>query len=396
MRATRRCSVVSTSSPRSTPDVNRESRIVNRELQPSEAPASTAIHRSRFAVHDSQFTIRQSRLIRLAAAVIIGVAFAAYEDAFRASLDSKPSDFAQPVIAGQLLLEGRDPYREIGPNGPVPHQFHLIYPATAGMVAIPFGFVSLRLADALFVGIGSAVLLLALTRDTLWNPQLLVFASFPMAAAAQNVQWSPLLTAAAFFPILGFVYACKPSVALAYWIAYPNGRALMAAAGFTALTVALWPWWPAEWVVQLSTVTHMSAPVTRWGGPLLLLAALRWRRPEARLLLALSCIPQTPVIYEAVPLFLIVTTLREGVVLLVMTVLVALVMPKAGTLSYDAWMAVVGSWTIWLVYLPCLIMVLRRPNVAADGDRFGSIWTSARDYFARLMTPSKRPSESAP
>ena len=103
--------------------------------------------------------------------------------------------------------------------------------------------------------------------------------------------------------------------------------ALLAAVGFTVVTLVLWPWWPREWLAQLSTVTHMSAPVTRWGGPLLLLAALRWRRPEARLLLGLSCIPQTPVVYEAVPLFLLVTTLREGVALLVVTVLLGLVLP---------------------------------------------------------------------
>jgi hypothetical protein len=333
--------------------------------------------------------------VRLIAAVAIGVAFAAYEDAFRSRLGALPSDFAQPWIAGQLLREGRNPYREIGPDGPVHHQFHLIYPATAAAVAMPFGLVSLRVAGALFVGIGTALLFWALSRQGFRNPQLLVFTAFPLTVAAQNVQWSPLLTAATFFPLLGFVYACKPSIALAYWAAYPNARALMMAAAFTTGTVVLWPWWPAEWLAQLSTVTHMSAPVTRWGGPLLLLSALRWRRPEARLLLGLSCIPQTPVVYEAVPLFLVVTTLREAVALLVATVLIGVLHPGAATQSYDGWMAANGAWMIWLVYLPCLVMVLRRPNVAPEGDAIAAAGALLRDWFGQLVRRAERRGEPA-
>jgi hypothetical protein len=340
--------------------------------------------------------LRNRTVLRLAAAVLIGVAFGAYEDLFRLGLGALPSDLAQPWMAGRLLLEGRNPFQEIGPGGVVPHQFHLIYPATAATVAMPFGLVSLRVANALFAGAGAALLLWALTRDTFRNPQLLVLASFPMAVAAQNVQWSPALTAATFFPVLGFLYACKPSIALAYWMAYPDRRTLLVAAGFTALTVLLWPWWPAEWVAQLHTVTHMSAPVTRWGGPLLLLSALRWRRPEARLLLGLSCIPQTPVVYEAVPLFLIVSTLREGTALLVVTVLLGVVLPKSAALPYNDWMATSGAWMIWLVYLPCLAMVLRRPNVAPDGDPVASAYAFLRDSLTRLLAPARQPRETTP
>ena len=139
---------------------------------------------------------------RLAAAALIGLTFAAYEDAFRARRGSQPSDFVQPWTAGRLLMQGRDPYREIGPDGPVHHQFQFIYPATAAVAAMPFGMVSSRIADALFVGIGAALLLWALTRTTFRNPQLLVFAAFPMTVTAQTVQWSTWMTAATCFPLL--------------------------------------------------------------------------------------------------------------------------------------------------------------------------------------------------
>jgi len=136
-----------------------------------------------FTIRHSPFTIRQAT--RLAAAVLIGLTFGAYEDMFRSRLGSQPSDFAQPYVAGQLLREGRNPYQEIGPTGPVHHQFHLIYPATAATVAMPFGLVSMRLANGLFVGIGAALLFWALTRHGFRNPQLLVFTAFPM-----TVFWS--------------------------------------------------------------------------------------------------------------------------------------------------------------------------------------------------------------
>jgi hypothetical protein len=55
--------------------------------------------------------VRNRTAVRLIAAVAIGVAFAAYEDAFRSRLGALPSDFAQPWIAGQRLREGRNPSR---------------------------------------------------------------------------------------------------------------------------------------------------------------------------------------------------------------------------------------------------------------------------------------------
>ena len=112
--------------------------------------------------------------------------------------------------------------------------------------------------------------------------------------------------------------------------------------------------------------THIAAPVTRWGGPLVLLALLRWRRPEARPLVALACVPHSPLLYEAVPLFLIVRTFEEGLLLSFLTFSVSVAMQLQGPLAYEAWMAASGQWIVWLLYVPALAMVLRRPNVAPN------------------------------
>ena len=305
--------------------------------------------------------------LRVVFVMALGIAYAAYAAAIREQREPEPSDFSQPWLAGRLLLDGKNPYQEIGPNGPVRHQFPLIYPLPAAVVAMPFTRLPARTADVVFVGAGAALLAWILTRKTLRNPQLLMFVSVPMLVAAQTVQWSPWFTAATALPSLGFVYAAKPSVATAYLIAYPSRAAFIGAFGITLLTVLIWPWWVHAWLSGLQAATHMSAPVVRFGGPLLLLALIRWRRPEARLLVALACVPQTPVAYEALPLFLLVRTIDEGLLLLVPAMLLPIVNP-AGAGSYEQWMSTNGRWMIWLIYLPALLIILRRPNVGADDD----------------------------
>jgi hypothetical protein len=275
----------------------------------------------------------------------------------------EPSDFWQPWAAARLLVQGQNPYELIGPGRKYEHQWPLVYPATAAVASMPFAWASTRLADALFIGFGAAVLAWALTRQTLANPQLWVFASFAMMVSAQTVQWSPLLTAAALTPWLGFLLAVKPSIGLALLAAFPSRAAIYGAAAFGVLTILIWPFWLPAWLANLPSLTHMIAPVTCWGGPLILLALLKWRRAEARLLVALACMPQTPVLYEVVPLFLLVRNLREAALLIILTgVMGKIVVATLSAAHYNAWMAGNAQWMVWLVYLPCTALVLFRPN----------------------------------
>src|SRR5206468_4810875 len=129
------------------------------------------------------------------------------------------------------------------------------------------------------------------------------------------------------------------------------------------------PSWPADW---LAAVRHTSlvtpggtpylAPILTPGGALAALMLLRWRRPEARLVLALACVPQTPLLYETVPLFLVPQTIVEGGVLWLGSWLVALLQALGGPYGtvlerFTAPRRAIG----WLLYVPCVAMVLRRP-----------------------------------
>ena len=95
-----------------------------------------------------------------------------------------------------------------------------------------------------------------------------------------------------------------------------------------------------------------------------MLMLLRWRRPEARLVLALACVPQTPLLYETVPLFLVPQAVIEGGVLWLGSWLVALWQAAAGPYHTDLERFTASARAIgWLLYLPCVAMILRRPNV---------------------------------
>jgi hypothetical protein len=279
--------------------------------------------------------------------------------------DVPRSDFAQIQAAAEAWLAGKDPYAVVGSGREYDQYFPLFYPFTAVLVGVPFTVVSLR--DAAFAALGALVLAWALSSSPRYR-----FAWFGLVTPAfiysvRMSQWTPLLIGAALLPDIGFLLACKPTMGAALWLAFPTRRALIAAALFTAISLVVFPTWPVRWLADLSAATHVRAPVTFHGGPLLLFALLRWRRPEGRLLAALSLIPQTPELYEALPLFLIPRTAWQGALLAILCY--GVVFGRAAGMAptdYVADTALTGQWMVWLLYVPCLIMVLARTNRPTD------------------------------
>jgi hypothetical protein len=134
----------------------------------------------------------------------------------------------------------------------------------------------------------------------------------------------------------------------------------------TILSLILLPSWPLDWLTALKTRIRVDVPITRLGGVVVLLALLRWRRPEARLIIALACVPQTIDWYETVPLLLIPNTFRESLVYSVILslgfILPPYIIPKGTEQAMDAQ---AGVLMIAIAYLPATLMVLRRPNEGA-------------------------------
>lgn len=74
------------------------------------------------------------------------------------------------------------------------------------------------------------------------------------------------------------------------------------------LSLAVDPVWPSRWLQALSGADHFRPLIARPGGFLVLLALLRFRDPDARLLLALALVPQTGMAYEALPAAVVART----------------------------------------------------------------------------------------
>jgi hypothetical protein len=308
-----------------------------------------------------------SRRVRIALAVTAG-ALSGFRALMWSTGEQKARDFDQVWYAARALAAGRNPYAEIGPGLSFDWSAYFYYPLTAVVAASPLSILARPWAASLFAALCAAAFVYAATRRTL--APAVVITSGSAAMAAETVQWSPLLGAAFGVPWLGIFLSAKPTIGLAVFVARPTRFAVLGTVVLAGIAFALMPTWPREW---LDAVRHTSllveggtpyvAPITTPGGAFALLALLRWRRPEARLLLALACVPQTTLLYETVPLFLIPATIVEGGALWLGSWLVAAWVAAAGPFESDALrFAASGTAIGWLMYLPCVAMLLRRPN----------------------------------
>jgi len=221
-------------------------------------------------------------------------------------------------------------------------------------------------ATLAFVFLSSALLAYSVTRRA-WFP-LLMFASAAFLIAAGAAQWSPLLTAAVGLPPLALFFGAKPTVGFALAVGSTWRVRIYAIVGLAimmAISVGLFPRWPIEWIHSLRTATQVAPPVLRFGGVAVLVALLKWRRPDARLIVALACVPQTGSWYEILPLFLIPSNAIEMMILCITSSLGYLLQDVVMTARNETeFNAQVGAMIVALAYLPAVIMVLRRPNNA--------------------------------
>lgn len=279
----------------------------------------------------------------------------------------QPSDLA-PVWAGaRAFLHGQSPYDAVRPGTGYDLGYPLLYPLTAVLALLPLALLPLRWVDPIFVGLAFALFMWATTAGKRVTPAVVALVSLPALMTLQTSQWSPLLTGAALLPWFGFLLIAKPTIGLALFAAYPNWRSALGCSLLLVASIVVAPGWIGEWRAGLGTAPHVMAPIARPGGLLVLLAALKWRRPEARLLVALACVPHTTAPYETIPLFLVAGTWLEASGLWALA-LAAYVMQRAmgPYASQAAYWAGGAQWIVLLMYLPCAALVLRRPNVWRD------------------------------
>jgi hypothetical protein len=280
-------------------------------------------------------------------------------------------DIGQVWFAARAVLHRENPYALIGPGRAFQWEAPLFYPLPAALTLLPLAPFSEGVAVFLFVALGVGCFLWAVTEHGwagLWT-----LASLNLQHAVYIAQWSPLLAGSLVLAPLSVMLVAKPTVGAALFAARPNWWAVGGALALTVLAFVLQPGWLREWRHAIGAASlgatgrfPYTAPITQPGGLLTLLALLRWRRPEARLLAALACVPQTTLPYEGVLLFLVPRGWRQ---MLTLTVLgwSALIFVRAvyepTSLTQDV-MAYAPTMTA-LLYLPCTVMILRRANEGA-------------------------------
>lgn len=275
------------------------------------------------------------------------------------------ADFTWQWLGARALLHGQNPYVVVTAGGPYDLIAPYIYPLPAAIVAIPFSaWLTPMYAAALFIGISSALLAWGLTAEG--YHRLPIFASLPFVWAAGSGQFSPVLAASALIPAIGWIAPIKPTLGLATLAYRPRVEAIVGSAIFCGVGLIVNPHWMSEWITALGHRVDdvYWMPITVAGGPFLLLAVMRWKRPEARLLLVLSFMPQLFLFYDQLLLWLIPKTWKQSFALTLLS-WVALGIGNARitrSLSTHDVVAAYAPCILVLLFLPSLAMVLVRRN----------------------------------
>jgi len=302
-----------------------------------------------------------SRILpRLAGAVAVGTAAAVV--AWLLLPLTNGADFAQFHFHARKWLGGGDAYSGGFPvmraTRVVPEPF--FYPFPTLLALAPFARLPLGLAVALFVGASSALLAYAVM--TQCPERLPLFLGPGFFVALVLGQWSPIVTAALIVPALGWLCVLKPNLGLAAAVSQPTKVVIFGGGALLLATLAIQPTWPGEWLRNLRSMPPHPMPIRLPGGFLILLALLRWKRPEARLVAAMACVPQLMYFADQLPLWLVARTRRETMLLSAVSagawVASLVVNIQAG--RQPAFSSV--PYVLVGVYLPVVVMVLRRPN----------------------------------
>jgi hypothetical protein len=280
--------------------------------------------------------------LRLVVSILIGLASGTFCWYLMRHFHQDAADFRWALHLAQRIMARQNPY-----DTPLEQ-----YPLTAGLFALPFVRLRPEIAAGLFYGISSAALAFGLTRSNFRG--LLIFLAYPYWAGLLTVQWSPIIAAAAFFPILLPVTMAKPQIGIPIFLTRMTRRGFVACLIVAAISLAVMPRWPLLWIAQMKNYEHFI-PLLVLPGPLLLLALRRYRDRDAILLLLAACMPQRW-FFDSFILWLIPKSRRE----IVWTVFLSWGAGIWRWYHFPHSLNEVGRWTVIFIYLPMLALVLLR------------------------------------
>lgn len=285
---------------------------------------------------------------RISVSAAIGLATGVFCWFLLKHLHQNAGDFRWAIHLAQRLVAHQNPY-----DTPLEQ-----YPLPAAFIALPFLRVPPEVAAGLFYGISSFLLAFGLTRHNYRG--LLVFFAYPYWAGLLVAQWSTIITASAFFPLLLPATMMKPQVGLPVFLTRLSRRGVLACVLVAALSLAVLPRWPLLWLGQAHYYEHFI-PLFVFPGPLLLLALWRYRDRGTWLLLLSAMMPQRW-FFDSLTLWLIPKSRRE------------ILLPACFSWGAGIWrwyhqpanFTEVGRASVFFFYLPMLIVLLLRNASASE------------------------------
>jgi hypothetical protein len=279
------------------------------------------------------------------------------------------ADLRWAIHIARRLLSAQNPY-----DTPLEQ-----YPLTAAFFALPFVRLQPEIAAGLFYGISSALLAFGLTRRG--YERLLILLAYPYWAGIIAVQWSVIIAASAFFPLLLPVTMAKPQIGLPVLVTYCSRRGILACVALGVLSLVLMPKWPLLWLGQLANYEHFIPVLVLPFGSLLLLALLRYRDRDAILLLLAALMPQRW-FFDAFILWLIPKSRRE----ILGTVLFSWGIGIWRWYHIPHTMQQVGRWCVLGIYVPMLVVVLIRARYKVAAGSAEAEWPSFQKSQNRTST----------
>ncbi|MFZ0318801.1 MAG: hypothetical protein WAL56_06720 [Candidatus Sulfotelmatobacter sp.] len=291
---------------------------------------------------------------RVIIAALIGLATGTFSCFLITRLHQNAGDFTWALHLAQRLVAHQNPY-----DTPLEQ-----YPLPAAFPALPLLRLRPEIAAGIFYGVSSALLALGLTRKN--HCRLRIFLAYPFWAGLLTAQWSTLIAASAFFPILLPVTMMKPQVGLPVFLTHLTRRGLVACIFIGALSLAVLPQWPWLWLGQTHYYEHFI-PLLVFPGPLLLLALFRYRDRDAWLLLLAAIMPQRW-FFDAFILWLIPKSRRQ----------ILFTIPLSWGAGVYRWFhqpanfTEVGRLAVIFLYLPMLAVLLLRTQTSLDSTTASS------------------------
>jgi hypothetical protein len=252
-----------------------------------------------------------------------------------------------------------------------PYARGLLYPLPTLLILLPLRWVSPHDGAVAFMAISVGLMVFGAVRAFGW-PSLVMLLSPAFWSNLWDLQWGPLLVAAALLPACGFLAAGKANVGLAALAYKPNKWAIGGFAALVVLSLVVMPTWPYEMMHQVAPAAPAGAPPARrvphtppalWpGGALGLLGALRWREPRGRVLLACTLIPASAQLYDHLLVWLACRDWRESLGLSVAAWVgyIAFLATAPHDLTRDPFPFQVSI--ALSVYAPAALFMLRRPS----------------------------------